>query len=238
MAWASRSGRARTSATHPEAFGVCQRCGMWYQRNRLRNQMEWRGAAILPTWLFVCDTCYDTPNENKYRSIVLPADPMPVQLALPENFDAASADYMGLTVGATTDPKTGIPVPGRTAMQTTNGVVMGPTPVGRPVGYSEEPLMPLVVNPEGSQQTSLQRARIPIPVTSIMADGSPVIRVTCPVAHNLVPNQQVAVQGSGNPKADGIFSVSPLTATVFSYGCYDWIEAGSLLEPNTLVMTA
>lgn len=235
MAWASRSGRARTSSSHPEAFGVCQRCGIWYNRNRLRNQMAWRGAAILPTWLFVCDACYDTPQQQKFRSIVLPADPIPVQLALPENFNAASADYMGLTLGATTDPTTGIPVPGRTAMSTADGVVMGPTPVGRPVSYSEEPLMPLVMNEDG---TPGRHARIPIPVTSIMADGSPVIRVTCPVAHNLVPNQQVAVQGAGNPKADGIFSVSPLTATVFSYGCYDWIEAGSLLEPNTLVLTA
>lgn len=235
MAWASQSGRARTSASDPRAFGVCQRCGIWYNRENLQNQMAWRGAAMLPTWLFVCPHCYDTPQQNGLRAIVIPADPMPVQLALPENFDAASADYMGLTAGATVDPKTGIPVPGKTAMSTTSGVVMGPTPVGRPVGYSEEPLMPLVLNTEGTQPV---RARIPIPVTSIMSDGSPVVRVTCPVAHNLVPNQQVAVQGTLDPKASGIFSVSPLTATVFSYGCFDWIEAGSQLEPNTLVMTA
>jgi hypothetical protein len=158
-----------------------------------------------------------------------------VQLALPENFDAASADYMALTLGSTIDPKTGIPVPGRTAMKTTDGVVMGPTPVGRPVGYSEEPLMPLALNPDGTAQT---RARIPIAVTSIISDGSPVIRVTCPVAHNLVPNQQIAVQGTLDPKASGLFNAQPLTAMVFTYGCFDWIDAASQLEPNTLVMTA
>ena len=276
MAWASRSGRARTSASHPEAFGVCQRCGFWYNRNRLRNQMEWRGAAILPTWVFVCDTCYDTPQQQRNRAIVLPADPVPVQLALPENFAAASADYMGLTDGATVDPRTGIPVPGRTAMSTTDGVVMGPTPVGRPPGYdalSRAPvtpndvvvLMAQVTGPamaetDGTYMATEQpgdaaRAAVvpptpddanrdpvqygaPLPVVSLMADGTPLVRATCNGPHGLVLNSQVMVRGSGNPLADGVFSVIPITATAFTYGTYSPVPAGSILEPNTIVVTA
>lgn len=134
MAYASKSGRARTSSSHPEAFGVCQRCGIWYNRVRLRNQMAWRGAAMLPTWLFVCDTCYDTPQQNGFRAIVIPADPIPVQLALPEDFDNASSTLMTLSE-QTIDPQTGLPVLGNTSMQTTDGVGMGPTPTGRPPGY-------------------------------------------------------------------------------------------------------
>jgi hypothetical protein len=236
MAYASRSGRARTSSTHPEAFGVCQRCGFWFNRNRLRNQMEWRGSSILPTWVFVCDACYDTPFEPN-RAFVTPADPIPVQLALPEDFDAASADYMGLTAGSTTDPTTGIPVPGRTAMSTADGVVMGPTPVGRPVGYALEAVMPLAMTDAGVPEPG----GVPIPVLSMIADGSPVIRVTTNGPHGLSPNQQIAVQGTVDPRASGMFSVSPLTATLFSYGCYDWIPAGSMLAPDTmltLVVTA
>ena len=236
MAYASRSGHARVSSSSPEAFGVCQRCGFWYQRRELKNQMAWRGAALLPTWVFVCPRCYDTPQEND-RVVVWPADPAPIQLALPENFDAASADYMGLTLGAATDPKTGLPVPGRTAMQTTDGVVMGPTPIGRPAGYALEAVMPLAMTDAGVPAPGA----VPIPVLSMLADGSPVIRVTTPLPHGLAPNQQIAVHGTVDPRASGMFSVSPLTATLFSYGCYDWIPAGSMLSPATmltLVVTA
>jgi hypothetical protein len=230
MAYASRSGRARTDPRHPEAFGVCMRCGFWYQRNRLRNQMEWRGAALLPTWIFVCDHCYEVPFEPD-RAFVPPADPIPIQLALPENFDAASADYMGLTVGATIDPKTGIPVPGKTAMQTADGVVMGPTPVGRPVGYALEAVMPLAMTDTGVPAPG----GVAIPVVSMVSDGSPVIRVTTQGPHGLAPNQQIAVAGTVDPRASGMFSVSPLTATLFSYGCYDWIPGGSQLSPETMI---
>lgn len=233
MAYASRSGRARTSSSRPEAFGVCQRCGIWYNRVDLRNQYAWRGAALLPTWVFVCQRCYDTPNETD-RAIVPPADPIPVQLALPEDFDAAEADYMGLTLGSTIDPQTGIPVPGRTAMSTVDGVVMGPTPIGRPAGYSLEAQMPLVMGP---QNVAIPNA-VPLPVVSMIANGTPVITVSCSRPHGLAPNGQIAVQGTLDPKASGTFSASPLTATVFSYGCYDWIDAGSVLGPETLVITA
>jgi hypothetical protein len=236
MAYASRSGRARVSSSSPEAFGVCQRCGFWFQRRELKNQMAWRGATLLPTWVFVCNRCYDTPQEQD-RAFVPPADPIPIQLALPEDFNAASADYMGLTLGATVDPQTGLPIPGRTAMSTADGVVMGPTPVGRPVGYALEAVMPLAMSDAGVPAPG----GIPIPVLSMLADGSPVIRVTTNGPHGLAPNQQIAVAGTVDPRASGMFSVSPLTATLFSYGCYDWIPAGSMLSPETmltLVVTA
>jgi len=229
MGWASRSGRARTSSRSPQAFGVCQRCGIWYNRVDLRNQYAWRGAALLPTWIFVCDRCMDVPQEQD-RAIILSADPIPVQLALPEMFDDKD-QVMGLTDGSTVDPITNIPIPGKTAMGTTDGVVMSPTPIGRPPGYALQTVMPLAMDDEGVSMP----AGIPIPVTSMMADGSPLVRVTCSSPHNLALNSQIAVQGSGDPHADGMFSVTPTTATAFTYGCYDPIPAGSLLEPATML---
>ena len=95
MGYASRSGRAKTSSSNPEAFGVCQRCGFWYQRSELHNQYEWRGAALLPLYVFVCDDCYDKPQEQ-LRAIVVPADPVPVYLPLPEPF---TADEEGFSTG-------------------------------------------------------------------------------------------------------------------------------------------
>jgi hypothetical protein len=79
---------------------------------------------------------------------------------------------------------------------------------------------------------------VPLPVTSIIADGTPLVRVTCSGLHGLGLNSQIAVRGSGNPLADGMFSVVPMTATAFAYGTFSPVPAGSLLEPNTEIVTA
>jgi hypothetical protein len=76
MAYASQSGRARTSSTNPEAFGVCDRCSQWVQHNSLRPQAIWAGSTLLNINILVCNRCWDRPNETT-RSIILPADPTP-----------------------------------------------------------------------------------------------------------------------------------------------------------------
>lgn len=90
MGYASKVGRARVSASNPQALGVCMRCGFWYNRVDLRNQVEWRGVALLPLNIYVCDTCYDRPQEQ-LRAITVPPDPVPVPLPLVEPFAADEA---------------------------------------------------------------------------------------------------------------------------------------------------
>lgn len=85
MGYASKSGRARTSARNPQAFGVCQRCNRWWNRNRLRFQYDWRGVALQNLWILVCSDCYDRPQEQ-LRAIVLPADPVPIMFPSVEPF--------------------------------------------------------------------------------------------------------------------------------------------------------
>jgi hypothetical protein len=51
----------------------------------LRWQFDWRGAALLNTRILVCRSCQDTPQQQ-LRSIVVPADPMPIINARPEPF--------------------------------------------------------------------------------------------------------------------------------------------------------
>lgn len=85
MGYASRSGRASTNPSRPQAFAVCDRCGIWYNRVRLRNQMEWQGTSLRPLYLFVCNECYDTPQQQ-LRNIVIPADPIPVIMPRTEPF--------------------------------------------------------------------------------------------------------------------------------------------------------
>ena len=87
MAYASRSGRARTSAKNPQAFAVCDRCGMWYNRVALSFQREWRGTALQSLWILVCDRCLDVPSQF-LRSIYIPPDPVPIRDPRPEFFFA------------------------------------------------------------------------------------------------------------------------------------------------------
>jgi hypothetical protein len=242
----------------------------------LHNQYAWRGSALLPTWVFVCNRCMDVPQEND-RVVVWPADPAPIQLPLPEDFDAASTTRMALSE-VTVDPQTGLPQIGHTAMATTGltagpteafvymaeadratgmgttdgaqmtliptlawggplgtgSVLMGPTPTGRPPGYAMEAIMPLAQTDDGE----IVHEGVPLPVVSIIADGTPLVRVTCSAPHGLALNDQIAVRGTENPLADGMFSVTPMTATAFAYGCYSPIRAGSILGLETVIVTA
>lgn len=78
MGYASRSGRARTSATNPHAFAVCDRCGMWYNHNRLVWQHDWAGTSLINKRILVCTySCLDKPQQQ-LRAIIIPADPLPV----------------------------------------------------------------------------------------------------------------------------------------------------------------
>ncbi len=85
MAYASKAGRASANSSSPSAYAVCDRCSIWTFRRSLQNQMAWRGSALLPTYMFVCNACYDLPNEN-LRAIVLPADPVPINQPRTEPF--------------------------------------------------------------------------------------------------------------------------------------------------------
>lgn len=109
MGYASRSGRARTSARNPRAFGVCDRCSLWYNHFNLQWQYDWAGASLINKRILVCDTCYDTP-QNQLRAIVLPADPMPIINPRTEPYTWDSTDYRQVSGYNTVDPETGLPV--------------------------------------------------------------------------------------------------------------------------------
>lgn len=92
MAWRFH-GRARVSASAPQAFGRCDRCGIWYNRVDLVPETEWFGNELRPTGQIVCTrTCEDEPFPF-YRPVILPPDPLPVLNPRPENFTLAETDY-------------------------------------------------------------------------------------------------------------------------------------------------
>lgn len=225
MAYASRSGRARTSLRRPQAFGVCYRCGIWYNRVDLSFQYDWRGTALQNLYILVCQRCLDTPQEQR-RAIQLPADPVPVYWPSVEQFAAAETDYR-TTLPIPTDPITGLPVPARTALRVTqDGQNRIPQEIGCPEGLVQNAVMPF----NGGTQEAFA---VPLDILSVTANGTATVSVTCSRPHGLTTNGQVSCEGlvAGN----GFHSVTVLSATAFTYLTANNIAAGSLLGPMTLI---
>jgi hypothetical protein len=86
MSWRPH-GHAKVNARSPQAWAVCDRCGLVYNRVDLQWQMEWAGVKLINLQLLVCRKCLDKPQEQ-LRSQILPADPPPVLNPRPENFAA------------------------------------------------------------------------------------------------------------------------------------------------------
>lgn len=91
MAYASRSGRAITNPNSPQAFGVCDRCGIWYNLIKLRYQYEWQGMTLVNLNKRVCPTCMDIP-QPQLKAKIVPPDPIPVRDPRPENFTGSNFD--------------------------------------------------------------------------------------------------------------------------------------------------
>tara|TARA_R110000868_G_scaffold160500_2_gene390200 strand:- start:3513 stop:4247 length:735 start_codon:yes stop_codon:yes gene_type:complete len=227
MGWASKAGRARTSATNPQAFAICDRCGFLYNHVDLKWQFDWRGVALQNTRLLVCNPCYDTPQEQ-LRAIIVPADPTPIMNARTENFVDASTDDLTIVSATVTDPTTGIPIPSTTGIVTEDGIDLTVQPIGVPVGLQQPAIMPL--------QGKVAYA-VPLPIVSLVADGTTIITVSCSSVHNLIDNSQISVAGTTNKIADGFYSVTYKTATSFTYMVNSAIAAGSLLGGSTKVLT-
>jgi hypothetical protein len=228
MSYASQSGRAKTSATNPQAHAICDRCGFRYNHAELKWQYDWRGAMIQNIRILVCDTCLDTPQEQ-LRSIVVPADPTPIVNARVQDFETAETNYQTVSAPPTIDPQTGIPIPGNTTLVTQDGQQLTTQPYGPPVGLTQPAVMPL----KGTTQYAVK-----LPALSVSANGTTVITVTCSSPHGLTTNDQISVEGVTNVKACGFYSVTVTTATAFTYETAQVIPAGALLTPTTRIITA
>ena len=133
MGYASRSGRARTTPSNPRAFGVCDRCGMWYNSGTLNWQFDWRGATLQNTRILVCNICNDD-QQQQLRAIVIPADPVPIMNPRVQDFVAASSNQRTTSGQNTTDFFTGIPIPGDVVRTTENNNVRVTQQTGEPPG--------------------------------------------------------------------------------------------------------
>lgn len=178
--------------------------------------------------ILVCHTCLDTPQEN-LRTIVLPADPLPVIQPRVESFDTAETDYHAASGPPEIDFWTGLPKPGTTTFVTQDGQNLSQQPIGIPSNLDIDAVMP---------QFGRQAYAVSLNPLSIIANGSDTITVTCPKAHGLATNAEIVVQGLSNTRACGAYSITVTTATAFTYQVVPAIAAGSLLTSETRMLTA
>lgn len=232
MAYASKQGRARINPSAPQAAGACDRCGFVYSFRDLRWQYDWRGASLVNIRILVCSDCFDEPQEQ-LRAIVVPADPLPIEQARVIDFVGASVDYQTVTAPTVYDPTTGIPIPSTTTLLAQNGQNLTVQTIGNPNGLEPGAIMPLqVVN---GVPTAFDVA---LPLVSVSSIGTTIVTVTCSKPHGLQTNAQISVEGVSNKIADGFYSVTPTTATAFTYMVNSAIPSGSILTPTTRILTA
>lgn len=235
-------GKARVSTKSPVSFAICDRCGGLFNHDRLRWNYEWAGNRLINTKLLVCRDCNDVPN-SQLRAIILPADPMPTVNPRVQDYVSASTDYRVTSGQNTTDPVTGIPIPGTTLRVASSNGSNGANRITQttgeaPGGKSHEPgtdanaVMPLAGTVSYGNTLS---------IISMVSDGINgfTINITCSAAHGLSTNSQVSVRGSANTLADGMFSVTVSSSLAFSYQLpYGIATNTSVLGPATLVQTA
>jgi len=133
MGYASQSGRARTDARNPRAHAICDRCGFRYNHYMLSWQYDWAGASLINKRLLVCNTCYDTPQEQ-LRAIVVPADPMPIINPRVQDFVTAEQNTRVTSGQNTVDPVTNIPIINGNTRITQNDSVRVTQQTGEPPG--------------------------------------------------------------------------------------------------------
>lgn len=233
MAYASKAGRAQTSTRNPRAFGVCDRCGIWYNHDRLQWQFQWGGASLYNKRILVCDTCLDVPQQQ-LRAIIVPADPTPIQNPRTQDYATAETNVR-ITQGNTTNTQTGIPVPGgNTRVTQTNETRVTQQTGGTRADRSQQPGL------DQSAVMPLQNKAayyVTLPLVSVVSNGAGLVTVTCSSAHNLATNAQIAVEGLSRDTANGFYSITVTTGTAFTYQVNPVLSAGSLLTGTTKMVT-
>lgn len=222
-------GRASVSSKNPRAFGICDRCGFLYNHDRLQWQFDYAGSGLINKRILVCNPCNDVP-QNQLRAIVLPADPTPILNPRVENYANAETDFVATNAPTVTDFWTGIPVPSTTDIVTQDGQSITTQVLGKPTGLDQNAVMPLL------NQEQYRVVLSPLSISS--QTGTSTITVTFSSAHGLNTNDQIAVQGLTDNKADGIYSITYQTATSFTYQVNNAIPIGGLLQGSTLMVTA
>ena len=63
----------------PRAMAICDRCGFRFFHDNLSFQYDWRGNQLANLRLLVDCRCYDEPQPNGRKPILVGPDPTPVR---------------------------------------------------------------------------------------------------------------------------------------------------------------
>lgn len=208
MGYASKSGRASTSATNPRAFAVCDRCAIWYNHDQLKWQYDWAGASLINKRMLVCNTCYDVPQEQ-LRSIIIPADPVPIQNPRVEPYAWDEIDRRQVSGYNTTSPTTGIPVQaGPTRVTTKDDLATNDDRVTQQTGEA-----PFGKNQLPGTDPNAVTYRNVVSVTN---NGIGFIRITVSVTSGFITGQRVIIQEVGGvTNANGRWAITVINQTQF-----------------------
>lgn len=228
MGYASKSGRASTSASSPDAFAVCSRCGIWHNYSALRWQYQWAGTNLQNIFIRVCNECYDQP-QPQLRVIVVPGDPQPKVFATPEPFLEDETNFRIISQPPVYDPVTGLQIPPDTKLLTQDGQNVTLIPVGAPTGLDPNAIMPL---------NGRDHFGVPIIPSSVIGDVLGRVIVNSVAPHGLLDGSQVSVLQLADPGSNGFFSVTVVHAESFLYQPVKPPPVGSLLTSATKIVTA
>ena len=206
MGYASRSGRARTSATNPQAHAICDRCAFRYNHVDLKWQYDWAGASLINKRILVCNTCYDEPQQQ-LRAIIIPADPVPIVNPRVEPYAWDEIDRRQVSGNNTVTPQTGIPVQrGDTRVTTIDTDVPDQTRVTQQTGEA-----PYGTNQLPGTDPNAVTYRT---VTGAANNGIGLIRLTIATTNGMITGQNVTVQDvSGVSSANGNWRITVMNTT-------------------------
>jgi hypothetical protein len=208
MGYASKSGRARTDARNPRAFAICDRCALWYNHYQLSWQYDWAGAALINKRILVCNTCYDTPQEQ-LRAIIVPADPVPIVNPRVEPYAWDEIDRRQVSGYNTTSSSTGIPIQqGDTRVTTIDDDVPDQTRVTQQTGEA-----PYGTNQKPGTDPNAVTYR---DITNVSNNGIGIIRVTVSVTSGFITGQRVIINDVvGVTNANGKWTITVVNPNQF-----------------------
>jgi hypothetical protein len=206
MGYASRSGRARTSSTNPQAHAICDRCAFRYNHVDLKWQYDWAGASLINKRILVCSTCYDEPQQQ-LRAIIIPADPVPIINPRVEPYAWDEIDRRQVSGNNTVNTQTGIPVQrGDTRVTTIDTDVPDQTRVTQQTGEA-----PYGTNQLPGTDPNAVTYRT---VTGAANNGIGLIRLTIATTNGMITGQNVTVQDvSGVSSANGNWRITVMNTT-------------------------
>jgi hypothetical protein len=103
-----------------------------------------------------------------------------------------------------------------------------PYAIGAPAGLNPLAQMPLVAD---------QKWAVSVPFLSVSSTGTTLVTVTCSASHGLATDAQIGVEGLTFGAANGIFSITVIGGTSFTYNAPVTVPSGSLLSSSVTMVT-